>query len=103
LPLAALARFSVMLYLPAWLAGPLALLPLLGWIGLGGRMGLFASLWFGGMLLALALFARPDNAYWIVLILPAYAAGLAFVPRALADLLAVFGQSAQTQPLPSSA
>jgi hypothetical protein len=68
-------------------AGPLALLPLLGWIALGGRLGLFAALWFAGFALLMALAARPDNFYWVLMVLPAYGAGLAFVPRALADLV----------------
>ena len=64
MPLAGIARLSPLLLLPGWLAGPLALLPLLGWIGLGGRLGLFATLWFLGLATAVALFARPENFYW---------------------------------------
>jgi hypothetical protein len=70
-----------------WLGPPLLLLPLLGWSALGGRTGLFALLWFGGFLLAASLFARQENFYWLSLVLPAYGAGLAFVPRALWDLV----------------
>jgi hypothetical protein len=69
-----------------WLGPPLALLPLLGWAALGGRAGLFGTLWFAGYLLAVSLFARQANFYWLSLMLPAYGAGLAFVPRALIDL-----------------
>ncbi|OYW45752.1 MAG: hypothetical protein B7Z08_01810 [Sphingomonadales bacterium 32-68-7] len=87
MPLAGMARLSPLLLLPGWLAGPLALLPLLGWIGLGGRTGLFATLWFLGFGTAVALFARPENFYWVLLVLPAYFAGLALAPRALADLV----------------
>lgn len=72
--------------LPNWLGPPLALLPLLGWSALGGRAGLFATLWFGGYLLAVSLFARQENFYWLSLVLPAYGAGLALVPRAVWDL-----------------
>jgi hypothetical protein len=74
--------------LPPALAAPLALLPFVGWLGLGGRLGLFASLWFAGFALAMALFARENNFYWVMLVLPAYAAGMALVPRAIADLVA---------------
>ena len=70
-----------------WLGPPLALLPLLGWVSLGGRRVLFATLWFAGYLLAVSLFARQENFYWMSLMLPAYGAGLALVPRALADLV----------------
>lgn len=87
MPLTGIARLSPLLLLPGWLAGPLALLPLLGWIGLGGRTGLVATLWFVGFGAAVALFARPENFYWVLLVLPAYFAGLALVPRALADLV----------------
>lgn len=86
LPLLSLARMSALLVLPLWLAGPLAVLALLGWFGLGGRTGLFAGLWFTGFFLAMALFARPENTYWVMLVLPAYLAGLAWAPRALRDL-----------------
>lgn len=86
LPLAALSKLTALLLLPLWLAAPLAILPLLGWLGLGGRLGLFGFLWFVGFLTAMALFARPENFYWVQMLLPAYLAGFAFVPRAIGDL-----------------
>lgn len=86
LPLMAMSRLTALLVLPATYAAPIALLPLVGWLGLGGRLGLFATLWFFGMFAAMALFARPENFYWAQLVLPAYFAGLALAPRALADL-----------------
>jgi hypothetical protein len=70
-----------------WLGPPLLLLPLFGWAALGGRTGLFAFLWFGGFLLATSLFARQENFYWMSLVIPAYGAGLAFVPRGVHDLI----------------
>ncbi len=87
LPLFALARMSGLTLFPLWLAGPLAVLPLLGWLGSGGRTGLFAALWNAGFFLAMALFARPENFYWVLMVLPLYLAGFALVPRALGDLL----------------
>lgn len=81
------AWLGLKLTLPLWLGPLLALLPLLGWVGLGGRRGLFATLWFAGFMLAVSLFARRMNFYWLGLVLPAYGAGLAFVPRALWDLV----------------
>jgi hypothetical protein len=74
-------------HVPWRLGAPLALLPMLGWAALGGRRGLFATLWFGGYLLATALFARQVNFYWLSIVLPAYGAGLALVPRAVYDLV----------------
>jgi len=88
LPLSGIVMVTVLQALPTWLGAPLALLPLLGWVGLGGRLGLFATLWFAGYALAVALFARQENFYWLALLIPAYGAGLAFVPRALGDLTA---------------
>lgn len=86
LPLMALSRLTALLVLPVMVAAPLAILPFVGWLGLGGRMGLFAALWFAGFFTAMALFARPENFYWVQLTLPAYIAGLAFAPRALAEI-----------------
>ena len=93
LPLMALSRLTALLVFPAMLAAPLAILPLVGWLGLGGRMGLFAVLWFAGYFTAMALFARPENFYWVQLTLPAYMAGMAFAPRAIFELGTIsFGQ-----------
>lgn len=88
LPLVALARLTGLLLLPLHIAAPLAILPLVGWLGLGGRLGLFAALWFAGLATMIALFARPENFYWAQLGLPAYGIGLAFVPRAVGELVA---------------
>lgn len=87
LPVAALGELTGLRFLPVSLAAPLAILPLVGWAGLGGRTGLFASLWFAGLATMMALFARPANYYWAELALPAYALGLAFAPRAIGELL----------------
>lgn len=86
LPLIALSKLTALLLLPTWLAAALVVLSLLGWISLGGRIGPFALIWFTGFFAAVALFARPENFYWVQLTLPAFMAGFAFAPRALADL-----------------
>jgi hypothetical protein len=93
----ALSRLTALTFLPVWLAAPLAVLPLLGWAALGGRPGLFASLWFAGFGLAMALFARGNNFYWVLMVLPAYGAGLAFVPRAIAELVKVAARGQKSQ------
>lgn len=87
MPLASITELTPLLVLPPAWAGPLALLPLFGWAGLGGRLGLFSTLWFIGFGLFVALFARPANFYWVFLMLPAYMAGLALAPHALWDLV----------------
>lgn len=68
------------------LALTLALVPTLGWLALDGRAGLFAQLLLGGYALMLMLFSRPDNFYWGFVVLPAWFAGYALVPRACAQL-----------------
>jgi hypothetical protein len=73
--------------LPLWLGPLLALLPLLGWAALGGRRGLFATLWFVGYFVDVSIFARRMNFYWLSLVLPLYGAGLALVPGAMGDLV----------------
>lgn len=85
--LSSLAQLTPLLVLPPAVAAPLALLPLLGWAGLGGRLGLVATLWFAGFALFVALFARAGNFYWALLVLPAYAGGLALAPRSVGDLV----------------
>jgi hypothetical protein len=84
--LASIAKLTPLLAVPPAWAGPLALLPLIGWAGLGGRLGLFATAWFSGFALFVALFAQAGNFYWVTLMLPAYMAGLALAPRALWDM-----------------
>lgn len=80
------AYTSVFQTQPQGLALALALLPALGWASLSGRGGLFAQLLFAGYALLLALFSRTDNFYWGFLVLPAWFAGFALVPRAVAQL-----------------
>jgi hypothetical protein len=72
--------------LPPQLARMAAMLPLVGWLALRGPRALLVWLWFAGMALAIALFARPDNLYWGFVLMPAYMIGLAFVPRLIVDL-----------------
>ena len=86
LPLMALARLTGLALLPVTFAAPLAILPLIGWAAIGGRLGLFALLWFAGLFTMIALFARPENFYWAQLALPAYGLGLAFAPRGAYEL-----------------
>ncbi len=98
LPLYGIHITTLLQVLPSWLAGPLGVLPLLGWAALGGRLGAFATLWFAGFIFAVAVFARQENFYWMGLFVPAYGVGLAFVPRAFGDLAASFRQTASASP-----
>ena len=63
LPLYGINLLTILQELPAWIAGPLGVLPLLGWAALGGRMGTLAFGWFLGYGLFDDLFARLDNFY----------------------------------------
>ncbi|WP_137681624.1 hypothetical protein [Aurantiacibacter suaedae] len=74
--------------LPAWLAAPLALLPLIGWAGWRsdlGQTGLLLCLGYG---LGFMIFGRDNNFYWALVVMPIWFVGLAFVPRALSSLWA---------------
>ncbi len=85
--LSAISRLTPLAQFSGMVAGPIILLALLGWIGLGGRLGLFATCYFIGFGLVMALFARTGSDYWVMMILPACAAGLALAPRAIGDLV----------------
>ncbi|MEO1968741.1 MAG: hypothetical protein ABGW87_08530 [Sphingomonadaceae bacterium] len=87
LPFYGISETTLLVMLKSWAAGPLCVLPLLGWWGLGGRFGLFASLWYTGFIAFVAIFARQENFYWMAMLVPAYLAGLAFLPRALVDFV----------------
>lgn len=71
---------------PGWLAALLMVLALFGWSGwrdpLAHRV-LVVMLGYGAVL---ALFARPDTFYWVLLIAPLALVGLALAPDALRDL-----------------
>ncbi|MFN2100823.1 hypothetical protein [Altererythrobacter sp. MF3-039] len=74
-----LSQVSWLGLLPWPLAAFLTFLPLAGWLLAPNRVT--ASLWFAGFGATIAIFARPNNTYWILVILPAYLAGLAFLAR----------------------
>jgi hypothetical protein len=97
LPLTALTHLTGLRLLPVSIAAPLAILPLIGWAAIGGRIGMFAVLWFAGLATMMALFARPENFYWVQLALPAYGIGLAFAPRGLFELFQSAARRASRQ------
>ena len=84
--LAAIVDSSPLQYLSPPLAAVLAVLPLAGWLSLGGRDGAFCLALFAGYALMVALFARPDNFYWGAMVQPAWFVGAAFLPRAAVRL-----------------
>ena len=66
--------------LPMWIAGPLALLPFIGWAIVRDKKPLLV---FASYALLFCFVGRENNYYWGFLVLPAYLAGLALVPRAM--------------------
>ena len=85
-PLRDLADVSLLTLLPRPLAWLGALLPLYGWLAAPKLLARFAVPLFAGYMALLALFAREQNFYWAIMLLPAYLAGLAFLPRLGRDL-----------------
>jgi hypothetical protein len=80
------------------LAGPLRWLPpevgaaaiiltLFGWLSWKSPTGLAATLMYAGYGVAFMLFGRANNFYWGFIVTPAFLVGLAFLPRALSDLV----------------
>jgi hypothetical protein len=79
---------SVLHLLPARLAAPLALLPLLGWAGWKSPAGRFFALLFAGYGLLFMIAGRANNFYWALVVTPAWFVGYAFLPMALRSLVA---------------
>lgn len=73
-------------YLPHWLAGPAAVLMLLGWAGWKSPAGDFGALLYLGYGAAFMIAGRPDNYYWGAMVAPAMFLGLAFAPQAAGSL-----------------
>jgi hypothetical protein len=77
---------SAFRFLPTWVSALLIPLALLGWASWRGRTGLAVLLVQLVYALVLMLFARPNNFYWAMLVVPTLFAGLIFVPAALGTL-----------------
>lgn len=73
-------------FAPYWLAAVLVPLALLGWLAWRSRLGLAGLLVQLGYAALFILFARHDNDYWGMLVVPTLFVGLIFVPAALAAL-----------------
>lgn len=83
----ALARQSLLIWLPAWVAAIATPLALLGWCawtgGYAARVAGLLILW----MICFLVMGRPDNAYWGFLFAPLLPVGLALAPAALRDLV----------------
>lgn len=84
------AMTSALRIMPDALSAAGVVLALFGWFSWRSETGLFGALLFSGYGLFFMLFGRPENFYWGMLLAPAFILGLAFLPRALADLAAAF-------------
>lgn len=73
---------------PIWLAAILAGLSLFGWTAWRDPLAMRVLLVISAYAALLALFARPDTFYWVLLIAPTFLIGLVFAPDGLRDLVA---------------
>ena len=95
--LKSIAKVTFGIRLPDVVAAALFTLSMFGWASVRAGWALRASLLLFGYALMLALFARADTFYWALIAAPLSFVGLAFVPRAFADLgKAVRGRRAAT-------
>lgn len=76
--------------LPLGLALLTAALPMVGWLSLRGRVGLFCNLLVFGYALMIGLFSRADTFYWGAIMLPWYFVGFVLLPRAALQIRAVW-------------
>lgn len=73
---------------PLWLAAILAGLSLFGWTAWRDPLAARVLLVIAAYAAMLALFARADTFYWVLLIAPIFLVGLVFAPDGLRDLMA---------------
>lgn len=71
---------------PGWIAALLAGLSLFGWAAWRDPLALRALAIFVSYATVLAIFARADTFYWVLLIAPTFLVGLAFLPDGLREL-----------------
>ncbi|MGB3167664.1 MAG: hypothetical protein WBA68_12905, partial [Alteraurantiacibacter sp.] len=77
---------TILRHLPAWLAAPLVLLPLIGWAGWRSDFGVTGFLLCLGYGIMFMIAGRDNNFYWALIVLPVWFVGLAFVRPSLASL-----------------
>ena len=84
--LKSIAKVTLGFRLADILAAGLLVLSLFGWASVRSGWALRAALLLAGYGAMVALFARSDTFYWALLAAPLSFAGLAFLPKAFADL-----------------
>lgn len=81
-----IAKVTMGIRLPDALAAALLIISLFGWASVRSGWALRAAILLAGYGAALALFARADTFYWALIAAPLSFVGLAFLPKAFADL-----------------
>ena len=84
--LKSIAKVTFGIRLPDAMAAALLILSLFGWLSIKTGWALRATLLLAGYGLMLALFSRTDTFYWALIPAPIAFLGLAFLPRAVAEL-----------------
>lgn len=90
--LKSIAKVTMGTRLPDALAAALLVLSLFGWASVRSGWALRAFLLLLGYGTMLALFSRADTFYWSLIAAPLSFAGLAFLPKVLADLAKAIGR-----------
>jgi len=90
--LKSIAKVTMGIRLPDILAAALLVLSLFGWASVRSGWALRAFLLLLGYGAMLALFARADTFYWALIAAPLSFVGLAFLPKAFADLAKAIGR-----------
>ena len=96
--LKSIAKVTFGIRLPDSLAIGLLILSLFGWASVRTGWALRATLLVAGYTAMLALLARADTFYWALLAAPLAFVGLAFLPKALSDLV----KAARRTPYPAT-
>lgn len=96
--LKSIAKVTFGIRLPDAVGAALLILSLFGWASVKTGWALRATLLLAGYGLMLAMFARADTFYWALIAAPLAFVGLAFLPRAVADLAKAVRQT----PYPAS-
>lgn len=96
--LKSLAKVTFGIRLPDVIAAVLLLLSLFGWVSVKTGWALRVAILLAGYGTMLALFARSDTFYWALIAAPLAFAGLAFLPKAFADL----AKTARQTPYPAT-
>ena len=96
--LKSIAKVTFGIRLPDAVAIGLLILSLFGWLSVKACWALRATLLIAGYTAMLALLARSDTFYWALIPAPLAFVGLAYLPKALADL----AKAARQTPYPNS-